>query len=123
MTIYDLNNLAMTILLLVAFCLIYLRAGGRRFFDRLAPYGRMALTNYFLQSVVGTFILFGWGLGYFAQLNNLPLLGIGVAIIFLQTWWSRWWLRRFYFGPLEWLWRCGTYRTWQPLKRVEPDPV
>ena len=34
----------------------------------------------------------------------------------LQLWWSTWWLERFRYGPLEWAWRCGTYRSWQPLR-------
>lgn len=58
-TVYDLHNLAFTVLLTIVFALIYLRTGGQRFFDRLIPYGKTALSNYFLQSVVGTGLLYG----------------------------------------------------------------
>ena len=53
-TAYDLHNLAFTALLTIAFSLIYLRSGGKRFFDKLVPYGKTALSNYFSQSIIGT---------------------------------------------------------------------
>ena len=40
-----------------------------------------------------------------------------VGVWALQLWWSTWWLERFRYGPFEWAWRCGTYRSWQPLRR------
>ena len=116
-TAYDLQNLVMTALILVAFCLIYLRTGGRDFFERLSPYGRTALTNYVFQSVIGTFLLFGWGLGWIGVLSDAALFGMAVAVVVIQVAISGWWLRYFYYGPLEWLWRCATYGKWFPFRR------
>jgi uncharacterized protein len=84
---------------------------------RLAAVGRMALTNYLAQTLICTFIFFGWGLGYFARVERkwLPLFVIGVWL--LQLLWSPWWLARFHFGPLEWLWRSLTYARRQPFSR------
>lgn len=82
----------------------------------LAPAGRMALTNYLLQSLVMTWIFCGYGLGYFEQMPRAwqPLLV--VAFFVLQVAASHWWLSRFRFGPVEWLWRWFTYGTRPPLR-------
>jgi uncharacterized protein len=95
------------------------KAGAlRALADRLAAVGRMALTNYLAQTLICTFIFFGWGLGYFAHFERkwLPLFVVGVWILELA--WSPWWLRRFRFGPLEWLWRSLTYGKRQPFSRA-----
>lgn len=75
----------------------------------LAAGGRMALTNYLTQSFVFSFVFFSYGLGLFGRLTLLPCV-IGGAVFYLaQLVLSRWWLRHFYFGPVEWLWRSLTY--------------
>ncbi|MEL6868111.1 MAG: DUF418 domain-containing protein, partial [Bacteroidota bacterium] len=117
MTGMDLVNICLTAVILCGYLLLYTKISWQKAMDRLAPYGRMALTNYVFQSIIGTFLFFGWGLGLLGQLSNVINLGLAIVIIFLQVVWSDWWLRRFYYGPLEWLWRSGTYWKWQPLKR------
>ncbi len=71
LTAYDLNNIAMTFLLISIFVILYKRTKPRKWLSKFAPYGRMALSNYFFQSVLGTFILFGSGLGYLGELRNV----------------------------------------------------
>ena len=63
LTALDLNNLGMTGIILAGFILLYRKARMGKLLASFAPYGRTALTNYVLQSVLGTFILYGWGLG------------------------------------------------------------
>ena len=102
----------------VALVMLVVKAGAaQRLTRRLAAVGRMALTNYLAQTVICTFIFFGWGLGYFAQIERkwLPLFVVGVWV--LQLMWSPWWLARYRFGPAEWLWRSLTYGRRQPLSR------
>ena len=82
---------------------------------RLQAAGRMALTNYVSQSVICTLIFYGHGLGLFEQVDRLSQIAIVVAIWVLQLLWSPWWLARFRFGPLEWLWRSLTYMKLQPM--------
>lgn len=74
-----------------------------------APVGRMAFSNYIMQSLIFGFIFFGYGLGYFGQLGAAHALLLGVAVYTLQTVLSIWWLTRFRYGPLEWLWRTLMY--------------
>jgi uncharacterized protein len=75
----------------------------------LAPAGRMALTNYLLQSVVGTLLFYQYGLGLWGQVSRAWQFALVIAVFALQLVFSRWWLRRFRFGPVEWLWRWATY--------------
>ena len=84
--------------------------------ERLRAVGRMALTNYLSQTVLGVLVLTTL-LGDVDSINRSAVLVFVVAVWALQLWWSSAWLGRFLFGPVEWLWRVGTYRSGQPLRR------
>ena len=86
--------------------------------DALAPAGRMALSNYLLQSVICGFIFYGYGLGLIDKTTAAENVLIGLAIFIFQLFLSRWWMRNFYYGPLEWLLRTITIGRWPDLKRV-----
>ena len=75
----------------------------------VAPAGRMALTNYLMQSLLCTLVFYGYGLGYFERLPRVwqPLFVLAVFVLQVQA--SRWWLARYRLGPVEWLWRWATY--------------
>lgn len=88
----------------------------------LAPVGRMALSNYLLQSLVATTIFYGYGVGLYGQWGAAAGLLLSVVIYALQIPLSNWWLSRFRFGPMEWLWRSLTYGRAQPL-RLTPAPA
>ena len=79
--------------------------GMRHAVSLLAPVGRMAFTNYVLQSIIFGYVFFGYGLGQFGRMGAAHALVLGVAVFVAQIALSRWWLRRHRFGPLEWLWR------------------
>lgn len=87
-----------------------------------APAGRMALTNYLAQSLVCTALFYGYGFGMFEQMGRAWQLLFGVFLFALQLLVSRWWLQRFRFGPLEWLWRAVTYLQWPPMQRRAATP-
>jgi uncharacterized protein len=74
-----------------------------------APLGRMAFTNYIVQSLVFAWIFFGYGLGQFGRMNVTTAFLLGVSVYVVQMVASAWWLRWFRFGPLEWLWRSLMY--------------
>jgi uncharacterized protein len=78
-------------------------------FDRLAAVGRMALTNYLMQSLICTTLFYGYGFNLFGRLDYAWQLVVVAAVWTLQLILSPWWLRHFKFGPLEWLWRWLTY--------------
>ncbi len=82
----------------------------------LAPAGRMALTNYLAQSLLCTWIFYGYGLGWFGQLPRAWQVPFALALFALQALASRAWLSRFRFGPMEWAWRSMTYLAPQPMR-------
>lgn len=86
--------------------------------NRLSAVGRLALSNYLLQTVVATFIFNGRGLGFFGEVSRIGQMGVVVLIWALQLWLSPWWLARFRFGPVEWLWRSLSYWKLQPMRRA-----
>lgn len=82
----------------------------------LAPVGRMALSNYLLQSVICSFYFYGYGLGHWGMGRAHQV--VFVAVVFTaQIALSHWWLSRFRFGPMEWVWRAFTYRTMPAMRR------
>jgi uncharacterized protein len=85
--------------------------------DTLAPAGRMALSNYLLQSLICGFIFYGYGLALVDQTTAIGNVLIGVLIFAFQLFFSHWWMKHYYYGPLEWLLRALTIGRWPDLKR------
>jgi uncharacterized protein len=83
----------------------------------LAPMGRMALTNYLLQTVIGLVLFAGIGLGLGTHVSAVMYEALAVAVFVVQVLWSVWWLKRFQFGPTEWLWRSLTYGKVMPMRK------
>lgn len=86
---------------------------------RLSPFGnvgRMALTNYLLQSVAFVVLFFGYGLGWFGRVGPFNQMMLALPVFAIQIVVSQWWLRRFKFGPAEWIWRTLTYWKLQPMR-------
>jgi uncharacterized protein len=96
--------------------LLYRTPAWERRLGFLAPVGRMALSNYLLQSLVGALIFTGYGLGLYGRVGAAGGLVLSVAIFAAQIPLSAWWLRRFDFGPAEWLLRSFTYARLQPIR-------
>lgn len=83
----------------------------------LAGVGRMALTVYLSQTLIFTTLFYGYGFGQAYRLGPAAVTAWAVLIFAAQVVACQWWLRRFLFGPVEWLWRSLTYLKWQPLRR------
>ncbi|WP_265528890.1 DUF418 domain-containing protein [Sphingomicrobium marinum] len=88
---------------------------GQPLAGRLAATGRMAFTNYLVTSIVMTTIFYGYGLGLFGQFGRAALLPFVFGMWALMLLWSKPWLDRFHYGPLEWIWRT--------LSRFSPQPM
>jgi uncharacterized protein len=114
------THLDASILLALAYVsglLLWLKPQRAVLLPGLAAMGQMALTNYLLQSIVLGFIFYGYGFGLFGRIGSAATAGIGLALYCAQVQLSRLWLRRFRFGPFEWLWRSLTYGRRQPMRR------
>ena len=79
--------------------------------------GRMGLTTYLMQTLVGIFLFFSIGLNQLGELGATACAGIGIAVFALQILFSNFWLKHFYYGPVEWLWRSFTYLKVQPFRK------
>lgn len=80
--------------------------------------GRMAFTNYITQSLIMTFVFYGYGLGLYGSVDRLGQMVFVLGVWLLQLAWSPLWLAHFKYGPLEWLWRCLTYWKMMPISRA-----
>jgi uncharacterized protein len=95
------------------------RIGRRRWwYSRMESAGRMALSNYLGQSLVMGILAEPWGFGLYGRLDGPELTALAIVVFAALASLSHAWLRRYRMGPLEWLWRCGTYWRLLPNRRA-----
>jgi uncharacterized protein len=99
---------------------LWQKAVWRRLLAFLAPVGRMALTNYLLQSIICLILFYGYGFGLFGRFGARAATLIALAIFLVQILLSALWLKYFSYGPMEWIWRQLTYRQRLDL-RLKPE--
>lgn len=97
--------------------LLFQSARGRAVLMPLAAVGRMALTVYIGQSVIYSTLFSGYGMGWNQSMGRPGFLGLTLLIFSIEVVLCNLWLRYFHYGPLEWIWRCGTYMKWLPIRR------
>jgi len=97
--------------------LLLQREQWRRRLGPLAAVGRMALTSYLTHSLVLTTVANGYGLGLYGRIGPAAGVVLALALFASQVVLSNWWVRRFRFGPVEWLWRSLSYLRLQPMRR------
>ena len=90
---------------------------GKKILSVFAPVGKMAFSNYIMQSLIGNFVFLGAGLGYLEKVGPVYFTLFGIAVFIIQVIISTIWLKYFNYGPVEWLWRSATYKKWQPMKK------
>ena len=88
---------------------------GRLALRPFVAVGRLALTNYLLQTLIVTTVLYGYGAGLYGQMGEADVLPIAVVIFVIQALASNWWMQRFRQGPVERLWRTLAQGRWQPI--------
>ncbi len=117
--IYTLSVFPLGAAFFAGFHLLYLKSPELKIFTVLAAPGRMALTNYILQSVFGMLIFYGTGLALGTKTSLLLILAVSLGVYALEVLLSRLWFRYFRFGPLEWIWRMLTYGSYLPIRERE----
>ena len=90
----------------------------RRLLSVFAPAGRMALTNYLSHSAINYLLFFGFGLALIGRVGVAVILALSIAVYASQLVLSRWWLKRWNYGPFEWLWRWWTHGARPPFRRA-----
>ena len=114
--LFDVWNGIMTLFYVAVFVLLFRRPRWQPRLLRCAAVGRMALSSYVTQTLIGAFVFFGFGFGLLGKVGNSVTLLAGAALFALQMWACARWLERFRFGPVEWLWRSATYGARQPMR-------
>lgn len=103
-------NFSFMLILVSIFTLLWFKKEtGYGWQSLLIPYGRMSLTNYISQSIIGVAVYYGFGLSMYKYAGATGSLLIALLIFTVQLIFSRWWLARHKQGPLEFLWRKGTW--------------
>ena len=105
------QSLAAMFMWVTGFVEVYQWGATQKVLRLLAPAGRMTLTLYVMQSVIGTALYYHWGLGWYATIGQTKALIFGICFFTAQVALAHLWFRYFYYGPLEWLWRAATYLT------------
>lgn len=113
----NLGGAASALFYIVLITLISQSALGLKIVMPFKYVGRMALSNYILQSVFCFTLFYGIGFGLYGSIK--PSIAILIVIVFysLQIIGSKWWLSRFRFGPLEWIWRSLSYKKKQVIRK------
>lgn len=102
------------------FTSVVLLARNKTWLKLLSPLryvGRMSLSNYLFQSIICTTIFYSYGFGLYGQITFTTGFIVCFLLFVIQIFISKWWVNRFYYGPVEWLWRIGTYGRKQPFRR------
>lgn len=116
-TMHTIGGIALGGFYVSSFILFYAKGKANGAVKFLAPVGRMALTNYLMQSLITSILFLGCGFGLFGKIEIWQGILITIAIFNMQIPLSKWWLSRFRFGPMEWLWRSLTYGKIQPMQK------
>jgi len=114
MTGFSLGAPALMLAYVTGITLMWRRPPVRRICAPLAALGRVPLSAYLTQSIVCTLVFYGYGLGLFGRVEKTWQLALAVTLFGLQLAAAHWWVRRYRFGPAEWVWRSLTYMRKQP---------
>ena len=110
-------NLCFTLVLISLFLLIYTKVKGF-VFRQLAMYGRLSLTSYLTQTLFGTLFFYGYGFGMYNYMGYTRGLIYGIVFFILQIVFCNWWIKRYRYGPAEWLWRALTIFDFKLKNRI-----
>lgn len=103
------TNFSFMLVLVSGFVLLFRMERFNQMLQVFSPLGRMSLTNYIMQSIIGSFIYYGFGLGLYKYTGATHSLIIGLGLVILQIYFSKWWFSKYKLGPLESIWHRLTW--------------
>ena len=103
------KNLSMMLMIVSGITLLYYQTDAKKWLIRIAPYGKMSLTNYLSQSIFGAMLFYNWGFGLYRYCGHTVALLMGAGFIVLQYLFCTWWLKNHRRGPFEELWARLTW--------------
>jgi uncharacterized protein len=117
---YTIGVVPLSLAYTALFAILWQKPAWKNKLDFFAPIGKMALSNYLLQSLICVGLFYGFGFNLIGKIGPFVGMGIVVLILSCQYLFSRWWLSRYQFGPMEWVWRSLTYGKRQNMKKLSP---
>lgn len=114
-------NLSQMTLFMSGICWLYVNGKFKRFFNSLQFIGRMTLTNYLLQNLFALIVFSGFGLGLLHKMPYSYHIFLALVAFISQIYFSKWWLSKYNYGPVEWIWRQLTYRKRLPIRKQTTD--
>ena len=115
--VYALGVAPLALAYVGSFMLLFQNAAFKKVTSLIAPAGKMAFSNYIMQSLIGNFVFLGAGLGFMGQVGPVYYTLFGIGVFIMQVIISTIWLKYFNYGPIEWVWRSATYKKWQPMRK------
>lgn len=115
--------LSTMIFIATGICLLYTHGKLKTIFSYFSAGGKMTLTNYIVQNVLAAFIFSGIGLGIADTMPYWFYFSLAVFVFILQLFISKWWLSKYNYGPIEWLWRSASYRKLFPFKKTQSEVI
>lgn len=103
------KNLAMMLAIVSGTTLLFYKTSAKNWLIKIAPYGKMSLTNYLTQSIFGAMLFYNWGFGLFRYCGHTVSFLMGVTFVILQYLFCKWWLKNHKRGPFEELWSRATW--------------
>lgn len=103
------KNFAMMFFIVAGITLLYYNTSAKGWLMKIAPYGRMSLTNYLTQSIFGALLFYNWGFGLFRHCGHTADFGIAIVFVALQFLFCTWWMKNHKRGPFEQLWYNATW--------------
>jgi uncharacterized protein len=120
MGLNDIKAVLLSGALAMGFVILYQIKGIGKCLNVITPYGRMGLTNFEMQNVIGCLLFSMWAFGsFFGRLGTTELFILGLVVYTLQIIFSKYWMKYYLYGPLEWFWRSATYLKWQPFGKTK----
>jgi len=114
---YAISVVPLSLAYMSVVCLHWINKKGNSRLKLLAPLGRMALTNYLMQTIIGITLYYGVGFNLGGNIGPAVFIPIGLGVYALQVAYSNWWVKHFNYGPMEWIWRQLTYGKSLPLSK------
>lgn len=109
MVLQSLANFSFMLVLISGVILVFYTTTLQKTLIKITPYGRMSLTNYITQSIIGSMLFYNWGFGLHSKLGITYSFVVGVGLCLLQIIFCRWWMNHHKQGPLEYLWKKATW--------------
>lgn len=117
--LFDVGNSLLTIFYISGLTMLMFRVRWQKWLFPLSYVGKMALTSYVSQTLFGLLLFYHFGLGLFLKTSPAINILISIGVYIIQALFARWWLSRYNYGPVEWLWRSLTFFRWQPMKKLQ----